>query len=166
MNVLIAIGLSLLTLVFALTTWIGIPGTFIMALIALIAGWATGFEEILARHILVLFAVAILLEVVEFFLGGLAARISGASRRSAIFAILGGLVGAIIGAGTIFLIGALFGLFMGSFLGAFISEKLDGKTNAEASRAAAGAVIGNVVSKSMKSTAVVIIGIWLIVMLA
>ncbi len=165
MDVLIIIGIMLFTVVVALITWIGVPGTFIMSICVLVCGWITGFEAITPTHVIVIFAISIVLEVVEFFMGGLAARYFGAGRRSALFAILGGIAGTIIGVSILVPIGALVGLFAGSYLGAYLGEKLSGKTDADAARAALGAVLGNVVSKTLKSTAVVIIGIWLAGML-
>ncbi len=161
MDVLIIIGIVLFTIVVALVIWIGIPGTFIMSILVLVCGWITGFAAITPTHVIVIFGISIFLEVVEFFLGGLAARYFGASRRSALFAILGGIAGTIIGVSILVPVGALIGLFAGSYLGAYISENLAGKSSADSARAALGAVLGNVVSKTLKSTAVVIIGIWL-----
>ena len=161
MDILIIIGIILLTLVIALVTWIGVPGTFIMSILVLICGWVTGFAAISGSHIFTIFAISIFLEVVEFLMGGLAARYYGAERRSAIFAILGGVIGTIIGVSILVPVGALIGLVAGSYLGAYMGEKLSGKTDALAARAALGAVLGNVVSKTLKSTAVLIIGIWL-----
>ena len=165
MDVLIIIGVILVTIVVALVTWIGVPGTFIMSVLVLVCGLITGFAAITATHIFTIFAISILLEVVEFFMGGLAARYYGAGRRSAVFAILGGLAGTIIGVSILVPIGALVGLFAGSYLGAYLGEKLSGKTDTDAARAALGTVLGNVASKTLKSTAVVIIGIWLARML-
>ncbi len=161
MDVLIIIGIILFTIVVALITWIGVPGTFIMSVFVLVCGWITGFTAITPTHVIVIFAISIVLEVVEFFMGGLAARYYGASRRSALFAILGGIAGTIIGVSILVPIGALVGLFTGSYLGAYLGEKLSGKIDADSVRAALGTVLGNVVSKTLKSTAVVIIGIWL-----
>lgn len=161
MDVLIIIGIILFTAVVALVTWIGVPGTFIMSVLVLVCGWITGFAAITPTHVIVIFTISIFLEVVEFFMGGVAARYYGASRRSALFAILGGIVGTIVGLGILVPIGALVGLFTGSYLGAYLGEKLSGKTDADAARAALGTVLGNVASKTLKSTAVVIIGIWL-----
>ncbi len=161
MDVLIIIGIILFTIVVALITWIGVPGTFIMSVFVLVCGWITGFTAITPTHVIVIFAISIVLEVVEFFMGGLAARYYGASRRSALFAILGGIAGTIIGVSILVPIGALVGLFTGSYLGAYLGEKLSDKTDADSGRAALGTVLGNVVSKTLKSTAVVIIGIWL-----
>jgi len=165
MDVLIIIGIILFTIVVALVTWIGVPGTFIMSVFVLVCGWITGFAAVTATHVLTIFAISIALEVVEFFMAGVAARYYGASRRSAVFAILGGITGTIIGVSILVPVGALIGLFAGSYLGAYLGEKLSGKTDADAARAALGTVLGNVASKTLKSTAVVIIGIWLAGML-
>ncbi len=161
MDVLIIIGVILFTIIVALITWVGIPGTFIMSILVLVCGWITNFAAITLHHIIVIFAISIILEGVELVMGGLAARYFGASRRSALFAILGGIAGTFIGVGILVPVGALIGLFAGSYLGAYISENLAGKSSADSARAALGAVLGNVVSKTLKSTAVVIIGIWL-----
>ncbi|GEM_PF-263288 len=162
MEVLIIIGFIILTVLAVILTWIGIPGTFIMAVVAFIGGWMTDYATLTVGHILIMFAVSIILEVVEFFLGGLAVKYFGAGNRTAIFAIAGGIAGTIIGAGMLFLAGAFFGLLAGSYAGAYLSEILEGKTGAEAVRTAFGAVMGNVVSKVLKSTAVIIMGVWMI----
>ncbi len=165
MDVLIIIGVILFTIIIALITWIGIPGTFIMSILVLVCGWITDFAAITFHHVIVIFSISIILEGVELFMGGLAARYFGASRRSAVFAIIGGIAGAIIGVGIVVPIGALVGLLLGSYLGAYLSEKISGKSGAYSARAALGAVLGNVVSKTLKSTTVLIIGIWLAKML-
>lgn len=165
MDVLIIIGVILFTIIIALLTWIGIPGTFIMSILVLVCGWITDFAAITLHHIIVIFAISIILEGVELVMGGLAARYFGASRRSAVFAIIGGIAGTIIGVGILLPIGALVGLLLGSYLGAYLSEKLSGKSGADSARAALGAVLGNMVSKTLKSTTVLIIGIWLAKML-
>ncbi|UCH11590.1 MAG: DUF456 domain-containing protein [Fidelibacterota bacterium] len=162
MDIFITIVIILLMVIAALVTWVGIPGTFIMSAVALIYGWATGFEAVTGSHILTMVAISLILEGLEFFLGGLAARLYGASPRSAVFAILGGIVGALIGVSFLILIGAFVGLLVGSYLGAYVSEKLAGKSDAEAARAALGTLVGNVTSKAIKSAAAVIFGIWLI----
>ena len=116
MDVLIITGIILFTIVIALITWIGIPGTFIISVLVLVCGWITGFAAITGTHILTIFAISIFLEMVEFFMGGLAARYYGASRRSAVFAVLGGITGTIIGVGIFLPVGALIGLIAGSYL--------------------------------------------------
>jgi len=162
MEVIFTVVIVVFTLFAFLITWIGIPGTFCMSIVALVWGWSINFSVITVNHLIFMFGISVLFEVLEFFLGGIAARYYGASKRSAVFAILGGIVGAIIGAGFFILIGALVGLLIGSYLGAYLSEKLSGKTSSESVRAALGAVLGNIVSKTVKSTTAVIMGVWMI----
>ncbi|UCD36885.1 MAG: DUF456 domain-containing protein [Fidelibacterota bacterium] len=162
MDIFITILIVLVMIVAALVTWLGLPGTFIMSGLAFIYGLTTGFEVVTIGHVLSMVAISIALEGLEFFLGGLAARLYGASRRSAVFAIVGGVVGALVGVGFLIPIGAFVGLLAGSYLGAYVSEKSSGKTDAEAARAALGTVVGNVSSKAIKSATAIIFGIWLI----
>jgi uncharacterized protein YqgC (DUF456 family) len=162
MDIVIIIVIVLLMILAALVTWVGIPGTFIMSAVAFFYGWATSFEAVTGSHILTMVGISLILEGLEFFLSGVAARLYGATRRSAVFAILGGIAGALIGVGFFIPVGAFVGLLVGSYLGAYLSEKLSGKSDAEAARSALGTVVGNVTSKAIKSTAAVIFGIWLI----
>jgi uncharacterized protein YqgC (DUF456 family) len=121
----------------------------------------TDYHSITVGVILALFGVSILFEIMELLLGGLAARYYGASRRSAVCAIIGGILGTIIGAGVLFLIGAFAGLLAGSYLGAFLSEAMSGKSISVSNQAALGTVLGNVAGKGIKSTAVIFMGIWI-----
>ena len=155
------VGIILSVLIAVCVTWLGIPGTFLIAVAALIWGGLTDFHLITIGVILVLFGVSILLEITELLLGGLAARYCGASRRSAVCSIIGGILGTIIGAGVLFLIGAFAGLLAGAYLGAFLSEAMSGKSISESNRVALGTVLGNVASKGIKSTAVILMGIWI-----
>ena len=131
MSVITIIGITLGVLIAVCVTWLGFPGTFLIAIVSLIWGWMTGFHSITVGVILALFGVSILLEIMELVLGGLAAQYYGASKRSAVCAIVGGIFGTIIGAGVLFLIGAFVGLFAGSYLGAFLSEAVSGKSISE-----------------------------------
>ena len=133
-----------------------------MSIFALIWGWFIDFSVITVNHILIMFGISVVLEGFEFLFAGVAARYYGASKRSALFAIVGGIVGTILGAGMFLLVGAFLGLLSGSYLGAYFSERLSGKSSAESARAALGAVMGNIVSKTIKSTAAIAMGVWMI----
>ena len=161
MSVITIVGITLGVLIAVCITWIGFPGTFLIAIVSLIWGWMTGFHSITVGVILALFGVSILLEIMELVLGGLAAQYYGASKRSAVCAIIGGIFGTIIGAGVLFLIGAFVGLLAGSYLGAFLSEAVSGKSILESNQVALGTVLGNVAGKGLKSTAVIFMGIWI-----
>ena len=155
------VGIAFGVLIAVCATWLGIPGTFLIAVTMLIWGWLTDFHLVTVGVILVLVGVSILLEVMELLLGGIAARYYGGSSRSAVCAIMGGVLGTIVGAGVLLLIGALAGLLAGSYLGAFLSEAMSGKPISESNRVALGTVLGNVASKGIKSTAVILMGIWI-----
>ena len=161
MSVITIVGITLGVLIAVCVTWLGFPGTFLIAIVALIWGWMIDYHSITVGVILALFGVSILLEIMELLLGGLAARYYGASRRSAVCAIIGGILGTIIGAGVLFLIGAFVGLLAGSYLGAFLSEAMSGKSISVSNQAALGTVLGNVAGKGIKSTAVIFMGIWI-----
>jgi len=162
MNILIIIALSLLTLISGLITWLGISGPVILGVVTLLWGYFTHFESVSVGQVIVVWVVAGGLELVEFFLGGLAARNYGASSRSMWLAILGGILGTIIGAGLFVFIGALVGLLAGSYLGAYIGELSLGRSETEAAHAAMGALLGNVAGKALKMVATFVMGIWLI----
>lgn len=162
MDILIAIGLGLLTLVAAGVTWLGISGPVILAAVTLLWGFLGHFETVSGTQVFVVVLIAAGLELVEFFLGGLAARYYGASSRSMWLAILGGVVGTIIGAGLFVFVGALLGLLAGSYAGAYLGELSQGRSESEAARAAMGSLLGNVASKTLKMIATFVMGIWLI----
>lgn len=162
MDILIAIGLGLLTLIAAGVTWLGIPGPAILAVVTLILGILGNFEAVSGTQVGAVVIIAVGLELVEFFLGGLSARYYGASSRSMWLAILGGVVGTIIGASLFVFVGALLGLLAGSYAGAYLGELSQGRSESEAARAAMGALLGNVVSKTLKMIATFVMGVWLI----
>lgn len=162
MNILIAFGLGLLTLIAGVVTWFGISGPLIIAIVTLLWGFFGHFHTVSGGQVLVVLLIAGGLELIEFLLGGLAARYYGASSRSMWMAILGGFVGTIIGAGLFVFIGALVGLLAGSYLGAYLGELSQGRSETEAVRAAMGALMGNVASKTLKMAATFVMGIWLI----
>lgn len=162
MDIIVITGILIFTLMAVIITWVGISGPFLMSIFSLIWGLATHFSNITVTYVVIFFIISVTFEVLEIFMGGLAAKFYGASRRSVVFAIIGGIVGAIIGASMFILVGAFLGLLVGSYLGAYLSEWIGKKSRSEAARAAIGTVVGNVVSKSMKSITTILMGIWMI----
>lgn len=124
--------------------------------------WVGDFALISLTELLIILGILILLEIMEFTLSGLAAKYTGAEKRSAFLAIIGGILGTIILGSLFFIVGALVGLLVGSYLGAYLGEKQSGKTTAEARKAALGALIGSVAGKLLKSAATIVIGVWMI----
>ena len=133
-----------------------------MLIFIFIWAWLGEFVLISFTELMVILGILILLEIMEFTLSGLAAKYTGAEKRSAFLAIVGGILGTIILGSLFFIVGALVGLLMGSYLGAYWGEQQAGKSSAEAKKAALGALIGSVAGKVLKSAATIVIGVWMV----
>jgi len=162
MELLSIILILIVAMLSAVVIWFNFPGSFIMAGFTFLWAWISGFKVISLYEILVILVLVVLLEIMEFALSGLAARYTGAGKRSAFLAIVGGFLGTIILGAMFFVIGALVGLFLGSYLGAYWGEIQAGKDQAHARKAAMGALLGNVAAKVLKSSAVLVLGVWMI----
>ena len=95
---------------------------------------------------------AVVGEVIELSAGAAGARRAGASRRSAIYALVGTIVGSVVGATVSIpipivgpIIGALGGGAVGAFAGAFIGETAIGKDLPQSVAAGKGALLGRLV---------------------
>ena len=133
-----------------------------MLVFIFIWAWFGDFVLISLPEIFIILFLMILLEILEFALSGLVAKYSGADKRSAFLAVVGGLLGTIVLGSLFFIVGALLGLLIGSYLGAYWGELQAGKSSAEARRAALGALMGSIAGKLIKSATTVIIGVWMI----
>lgn len=149
----IGVIIFLLVLIFGLLSIIfGLPGTIIIFLATLVYGLVTSFDKINLKLILILLALTILAEVIEFIVGVAGAKKFGSSRQAIIFSIVGGIVGAIIGLPIPLGIGSVLGAFIGAFLGAFISEFLSYRDLRRASRVGFGTFLGRVLGMVSKGT--------------
>lgn len=146
----------------AVLIWINLPGSFLMLAFIFVWAWIGDFALISPLEIMVIFGMLVMLEVLEFALGGLAAKYTGANKRSALMAMIGGLGGTILLGSLFFVVGAVVGLLAGSFWGAYWGEVQAGKSPHEARRAALGALMGSLAGKLLKSAATVILGVWMI----
>lgn len=133
----------------------GAPGTFLIALNALVYGWLNDFQGVTWKIIGILFLIAVLLEVLEFFIGAATAGRYGASRLGMFGAIAGGFLGAIWGTGIVPLVGTLVGAFGGAFIGAALFEYLSSKDFDKSIRVGFGAFLGTVGGKLTKIAAAV-----------
>lgn len=162
MDVLTILLVILFTVISTVTIWLNLPGSFIMAAFIFVWAWMTGFALMSLNALLFILFIVVVLEILEFALGGFATRVGGGEKRSAFLAVVGGLLGTIVLGSVFFVIGALIGLFLGSFLGAYWGELQAGKTRAEAKRAAMATLLGNIAAKVLKTAAVIVIGVWMI----
>lgn len=133
----------------------GIPGTFLIVAAAFVYAWATDFVIMTIGFVGLLLLLAVLIEVVEFFLGALTAGKYGSSRMGMIGSILGGFFGAIWGVPFFPPIGILIGAFLGAFVGATLFEFVVSKDMKHSIRVGKGAFLGSVAGKLAKIAAAV-----------
>ncbi|MBC8193071.1 MAG: DUF456 domain-containing protein [FCB group bacterium] len=162
MEILTLLLIIIITTISSVTIWFNLPGSFLMLIFIFIWAWFGDFVLISLPEIFIILGLMILLEILEFALSGLAAKYSGAEKRSAFLAVVGGLLGTIVLGSLFFIVGAILGLLIGSYVGAYWGEHQAGKSPAEARRAALGALMGSIAGKVLKSATTVIIGVWMI----
>jgi len=101
----------------------GLPGVPLIFLSALIYAYFTDFEVVGTLVLVIIFLLAALAFVADFFATSYGARRFGASNWGTIGGALGGIIGAVVG--IFFLgIGSLFGLVLGTISGVFLGEYL------------------------------------------
>ena len=128
---------------------LGLPGTFIMVGIAILANYvaAAGIGWI---AIGISLALAVIAEVLEWTMSAKFARKYGGSKRAGWGAIIGGLLGAFAGI-PVPVIGSMIGAFGGAFLGALVAEWTQPQADAaSATRVATGALIGKAAATAVK----------------
>src|SRR5215203_3049677 len=133
----------------------GLPGVTLIFLSALLYAILTDFQTVGTVVIVILFVLAALAFLIDFFATSYGARRFGASNWGTVGGAIGGIVGAL--AGLVFAgIGSLFGLIAGTIAGVFIGEYLRRQRHGDeeqarsdwrrASRAAGGVVVGYLAS--------------------
>ncbi|RMD83448.1 MAG: DUF456 family protein [Candidatus Dadabacteria bacterium] len=154
-----AAGIALLLaacLAGVLSLLFGLPGTAVIALAALVYGWATGFTAVTLGTIGWLVALAVAAEAIEFAAGAFAPGEQRPSRRVATGAIVGSMVGALAGAPLLFGLGALGGALAGAFAGASLAATAEGQSAGQAARAGLAAMRGRLLGFLVKSAIAVV----------
>ena len=159
MTVLIGIFFSIIAAAFAALAALGLPGTWLVIMLAAIVDlieyfWRGGDDLTFGW---VAFAIALVLatvaEIIEFVAGAAGAKAGGASRRGTLGAIIGGFVGGIIGTFLIPipLLGTLTGAALGAAGGALVGELTkDGAKFQDTLRPATGAAAGRIARTVIK----------------
>lgn len=168
---LLALGLTLLNLVWLGLVIIGLPGTWLMVLSSAALHW---YERVMwpgqppivgLTTLLVAAGLAALSEVLEFSAGMAGAARAGSSRRGALGALAGGFMGGMVG---LFvpppLIGALLSACVGAAIGAWWAETTGGRSPNAALRSAMGAGLGRLVGTAIKAAMGAVI--WLVLAVA
>jgi len=118
----------LLLLIGLLLVPLGLPGTWLMVVVAFVYSMLTDFQT--GQNdiwvLVVIVALAILAELFEFGIGVIGSKKLKVSNKAIISSLIGGFIGAILGF-PIILIGSLIGLLIGVFVGAFIYEIFEQK---------------------------------------
>jgi len=107
-----------------ISLFFGLPGTWLILVTTTVYAWVTGFAHVGGGMILSLALLTLVGEVVEYLFGIAGARRFGSSGRGILFSIVGGFVGAVVGAPLFFGFGAVLGALVGAFLGAVLIEVL------------------------------------------
>lgn len=128
---------------------LGLPGLWVMVLGVIGYGWLTGFHSVGVATIAIVVGLALMGEVVEWWLGFWFAERYGGSRRAGWGALLGGIVGAVVGV-PVPVIGSVIGAFVGSFIGAAAFEYTRQLSAGVAMRAGWGAVLGRATAAALK----------------
>jgi hypothetical protein len=151
--------LALLSLV------LGLPGAFLLVLVAALYGWATGFVAVTWATLAGLLAAAVVAEIIEFAsaAGGGSDPALKPSRRITVLAIIGAIVGAIFGAPLFLGLGALLGAFAGAFGGAALGAISEGQNRDDAVRHGLRALRGRVLGFIVKTAIATAMTIWLVV---
>ena len=136
--------ITLLNLVFWASILFGMPGIWLMLLVAAVIEWLQPGEYMFGQATLYVSAgLALLAEILEFLLGAAGARQAGGSKRGAALAIVGGVIGAVLGTALpIPVLGTLIGASAGAFAGSLLGDRLAGRPMDRSVEAGRGAAIG------------------------
>jgi hypothetical protein len=130
---------------------LGVPGTFIIIGLALVYGWATGFAAVQWSTIGWLTALALAGEVVESGAAGAAAAGTRPSRRVTFAALVGAVIGGVVGVPFLLGVGALLGALAGAFVGAALAVRSEGGTMGESVTTGLAAMKGRLVGFVVKA---------------
>lgn len=128
---------------------LGLPGLWIMIGVLTVA---TLFGEVAWWTLLPLVGVAVLAEIAEWVIVKRTSARYGASSKAFWGAILGGIVGMLVGA-PIPVVGSLVAGVVGTFLGAAVVALWESRRLGTAGRAAWGAVVGRAFAAAFKTAA-------------
>lgn len=128
----------------------GFPGNFIILADSILLGWYGGFKEVTIKILIILLALALLAELVEFVIGILGAKKYKSSNKAIAGSIVFGIIGGILGVPFFFGIGAVIGAFIGAFAGAFLVEFFLEKNVDRAVKSGWGAFVGRLAGTFFK----------------
>jgi uncharacterized protein YqgC (DUF456 family) len=126
-----------------------LPGNWLMFILALGLSAYHGWARPSLLGLAMLLAILLVGEIIEFVSGLVGARRFGASRAAMWCALVGGIIGAIVGV-PVWGIGSLLGGIVGSFAGAFLCELIRAQKLGASLWAASGAALGRTIGMLAK----------------
>ena len=160
---LIIFGVLLLIILTLILVLFGIPpGIFLIFITLLIIGFCTSFNRISYLDLFVIFIISLIVEILEFFLGGILSKKFGGNTKSSIASIIGGIAGGIILGFFLPIIGGIIGVFGGAFAASYFTAKKTGMNHEEAMQASWGSIIGNLLSKWIKAIIIIFMGFYIL----
>lgn len=141
---------------------LGLPGTWLMLIAALVVRIVGGADRISTGTLIAVALFALMGEALEFAVGVRYTRRYGGSRRAGWGAVAGGVLGALFGV-PVPVLGSVIGAFLGAFVGAYLAERTRKSDHGIATRVATGALIGRAVGSAIKTAFGLTIAAWLLV---
>lgn len=131
-------------------TVIGLPGTILIVFDVIVYALATGFAPIGFKVILILVAIAIVLELLDFWLGAAGAVRFALPWKGIWAALFGSLVGAILLTPFFLGLGTLVGIFLGGSAAVFAVKMVQRQKLKPAFRTGMGAMLGRTAGMAVK----------------
>lgn len=142
MAYIVCVLLVILMVVSPLLLVFGLPGTWVILVLAVIWDFVSTSSSFTATSFGVLGALALLGEGIEFFAAHYGTKKFGGSGKGSVGGMVGAIIGAILCAPLFFGLGALLGALGGAFAGCFAVETLRGVAAGPAAKAAWGTALG------------------------
>lgn len=134
-----------------LVNFFGIPGNAVISINSIIYAIIDGFKEISLGFLVLIIAIALLIEFLEYLSIAFASYKFGASKKAVWGAILGGAAGALSGFFVTPVVGSIVGSISGVFVGAVLIELYTQKNIFVALKAGFGAFIGKLGGLTIKT---------------
>lgn len=144
MEIFVLILFLIFSIAGIISHFFGLPGNWIILVFSVLLSWAGNFDKIQLISLIVLLALALFGELIEFLLGIIGAKKYEASNRAVAGSFIFGIIGAIFGAPFLFGIGSVIGAFTGAFAGAVLVEMVQGKNMNQAVTVGWGTLLGKV----------------------
>ena len=153
MDVLIILALVILILAMPaglIAVVLGLPGTWLILVASVFYGWLTDFAIITSQLLLGLLALAAVAELLDLTAGLWGARRYGGTKKAMVGTMIGGILGAVALSPMLFGFGTIVGAFFGAFVGAFSMTYFEQRKMDEAMRVGWGALLGRVFAMVFK----------------